>query len=155
MIERRIRLELSLQHLHSADAYYKNVVLADRILVIPYVNLGFWDASMNSVVYIDYCHIVVQGITRLSLYKLDSVLDVHEDSEYHVFLGGLNLDGDEFVDMDIQYSSGWIYLPEDAQRSTSMWVPVPTPNMAMNLDEARVRRHFSANCAFVEKRIGV
>jgi hypothetical protein len=137
------KVSVSSDQLDSSESYYKNIVLLDTIMIVPFVNLGIYDSRSGHVDYLSFTYVYMHGIKSLKLYEKGQVISREGIGSEHVFLGGSNLDANDFIDMDVMCDSFAIYMPDDVATSSSMWIPIDGTLLERNLDLARVADHFA------------
>lgn len=104
-----------IHELHSEDAYYRNVVLDNNKLIIPYINIGVSNHPLNEVAhmkYINFCYIMFVNVTYLSVYLCNQrliVLNKGKKTNMHYF-GGTYLDRDCSIFNDMTICSESSYL---------------------------------------------
>jgi hypothetical protein len=105
----------------SFDAYYSNVYLDQRNLVIPYIDLGVTNHPLHRgdrLKYLDFAYMVFLGLRYLKVQRGVLSGDKGEASKIFYF-GGINL---------------------TTRLSDTVWVPVESP--LRNLDQAKVAAFF-------------
>lgn len=138
------------QEIHSFDAYYKNVILRNNNLVIPYINLGISRHAINSseeMLFLNFAYMVFVDINYLDVYvnnKRSQVINRLISLELYHF-GGNYLDYNESVFNDIGISCNKVFLQtlDNTQLSNQMWIPIVLPNFKMNLEMEKVDDFFN------------
>jgi len=141
--------DTDVQEIHSFDAFYKNVILRNNNLVIPYVNLGVSQHPANlsdNVMFLDFAYMVFTGLSYLDVYLKDKrykvIYRVKTKELYH--FGGSYLDYEEcvFNDMEISSDKAFLQTLQITQLSSEMWLPKALPDLRMNIDKEKVNNFF-------------
>lgn len=62
---------------NTVEAFYGNIILANNSFLIPYINLGLSDHTLNkgkTLKFIDYCYIIAEDINYLKFNK-DAIIE--------------------------------------------------------------------------------
>lgn len=117
--------------IHSFDAYYKNVVLYNNNLLIPYINLGISNHPLNntsSLQFLDFSYMVFENIKSLSVYICNKRYNVNEFNSFQNYpkynFGGEYLDYNAsiFNDLEIYCEKAFLVKLETTKISDKMWV---------------------------------
>lgn len=135
----------------SFDSYYKNVQLTDFDLVIPYINLAVSNHELNQsdspLKYIDRCYVILCDISYLKIYNKNTPL-INRNinlNQIELFFGGSNIGSNDFIDMHVKCSYGYLRLLKDSTLSSNLWIPINTPNFKQNISEKLLDNFFSVS----------
>ena len=149
MIENR-KIESAIDEIHSFDAYYKNVILNNSNLIIPYINLGVSNHEINpssNLLFIDFAYMVFERVSFLSVYINNRRLVVVDKQKtknlYH--FGGSYLDFDRGIFNDLEICAKQTYLQtlSLSKLSETMWIPLNVPNLSVNMDLEIVKEFYN------------
>jgi hypothetical protein len=143
-----IFLKEGIHEIHSFDAYYKNAVITGDVLIIPYINLGVSEHPLNpskELQYIDKAFIVFKEVCYLKAFREQLIEEIDCINAETYYFGGSNLDKESnLIDMEIKAKEAFLLLIEkDYNLSTSMWIPVNTPNFPSNMQNEEVEEFFN------------
>lgn len=131
-----------IQHIHSFDAFYKNVIFRNNKLIIPYINLGISQHPLNSsdkLMFIDFAYLVFKDIFYLDVFidgrRLKVINELNQNEKFH--FGGTYLDIHESIynDMEISCKDAYLQTLNNSQLSSEMWIPIKVPNYKKNIDD--------------------
>jgi hypothetical protein len=127
----------------SFDAYYSNVYLDRRNLVIPYIDLGVANHPLHRgdrLQYLDFAYMVFLGLRYLKVQR-GVLLGQKGEAGHTFYFGGSNLDpSTDLVDFEIECDSAFLQSLATTRLSDTIWVPVESP--LRNLDQAKVVAFF-------------
>jgi len=127
----------------SFDAYYSNVYLDRRNLVIPYIDLGVANHPLHRgdrLQYLDFAYMVFLGLRYLKVQR-GVLLGEKGEAGHTFYFGGSNLDPSaDLVDFEIDCDSAFLQSLATTRLSDTIWVPVESP--LRNLDQAKVVAFF-------------
>lgn len=139
----------NIQEIHSADAYYKNVLLQGDNLIIPYINLGISNHPLNDserLAFLDYAYMVFKGVFYLDVFVSGNRYNVIERNalkeKYH--FGGTYLDEQSkiFNDLTVSCEDACLCTLDFTKISDTEWVPIHTRNFEVNLEREFVDLFF-------------
>lgn len=136
--------EQSAIDVHSSEAYMAAPFFIKKWLVIPYINLGLKESSVNTdpsnMQYIDYCYILCNEVSVLLYNKKDLIGG--GTNWQQVYGGNLLFDpmaGGEFLVRAKHYS---LVTFSFSKITNTLWCPEKENKEFFNMDEAMVRRFF-------------
>ncbi len=122
------------------EAFYKNVIFRNNVIVIPYVNSGVSYHPLNPskehllinkvyVVCTDACINKVNGeVTNLCKnYNLSS--------SKKISLSGVDIDKNKHIELEILCQKVFLQTLPDSKMRKEFWIPINTPNLLSNLDQ--------------------
>jgi len=137
------RIPDGVDEIDSFDAYYSNVYVDQRNLVIPYIDLGVTNHPLHRgdrLKYLDFAYMVFLGLRYLKVQRGVLLGEKGEASDIFYF-GGINLDPSaDLVDFEIECDSAFLRTLATTRLSDTIWVPVESP--LRNLDQAKVAAFF-------------
>jgi hypothetical protein len=127
----------------SFDAYYSNVYLDQKNLVIPYINLGVSRHPLHRgdrLEYLDFAYMVFLGLRYLKVQR-GVLLGENGEGSHIFYFGGFNLDpSSDLVAFEIECESAFLQSLATTSLSDTIWVPVESP--LRNLDQGKVAAFF-------------
>ncbi len=148
--------------IHSEDAYYKNPILRNNNLIVPYINLGIGEHVLNrerNLKFIDFAYLVATDISFLSVWIPNEsdfngrqlwLINKEKNNSLH-YWGGSNLDKDSvFYAMNIACKSAFICMLPASKISDGYWTPFIGTSLAQNMDTSVVEDFFSGKMMPVE-----
>jgi hypothetical protein len=137
------RIPDGVDEIDSFDAYYSNVYVDQRNLVIPYIDLGVTNHPLHRgdrLKYLDFAYMVFLGLRYLKVQS--GVLLGKKGEASHIFyFGGINLDPSaDLNDFEIECGSAFLQPHATTRLSDIIWVPIESP--LRNLDQAKVAAFF-------------
>ena len=130
-----------IHQIDSFDAYYKNVILRNNNLIIPYINLGISNHPLNSseiMLFVDFAYMVFEDDYFIDVFVNGNRLNIINTKEKNYFFhfGGTYLDFSYaiFNDMKISCKQASLHILEISRLSKQMWIPTTTPNFEKNIE---------------------
>lgn len=120
----------NLSEFDSFDAKYKNVILKNNNIVIPYISLAVTNHPIGNfsshLTYIDYCYLILLNVSALSVYivnKRYKVIENKIEGHQRYYFGGdyLDFENSIFNDMEISCEKAYIQTLEFSKFSNIMW----------------------------------
>jgi len=148
-----ILFEDNIDEIHSFDAYYRNVVLSNNNLVIPYINLGVSQHQVNptsDLMFIDFALMIFEKVTYLDVFisgKRYKVIDQGKEPRSVYHFGGTYLDFNKgiFNDMEICSKKVYLQLLATSILSKDMWRPIDSSKAKSNMGHLDVEYFFETN----------
>jgi hypothetical protein len=136
--------------LHSFDGYYKNVILNNNNLIIPYINLGISNHEINpsqDLYFLNFAYLIFEKVNFLTVYinkKRLFIINRHHSDEIHN-CGGAYLDYEKavFNDMEICSEKSYLQTLKMSEISNKMWLPVDTPKYKINMNQNEVEQFYN------------
>ena len=135
----------AISEIHTSDAYFKNVVLRNNNLIIPYLNTGISNHPLNKgdrLKFINYSYLVAEDVQYLDIWVKQGERGKHynlikrQKTDNIFYWGGSNLDPDSiFWDLRICCKNAFLQTLEISELSNDIWVPYDTPNQPLNTDK--------------------
>ena len=138
----RLIYDTDLDEIHSFDAYFGKIVQEEDSIIIPYVNLGVSEHSLNkgeTLKYLNKAYMVFDGVASFEeQYSLDETADL-----LTLYFGGYDVNKGEHREFKIVCSKAYLKLLEDSELSGDMWIPIEIQNYHSNMNKAEVKKFLS------------
>lgn len=125
------------------DSYFGQLFFHKESLVIPYINFGIADHTLNpssNLKFIDRSYIVLSDIKFLLLNNGKALIDKDRKLSSFYF-GGHDLIGSQnVVDIEVKSAVAFLQLLPDSIVSEHKWRPIDTPNSKASMKEEIVTR---------------
>lgn len=143
--------EEAIDEIHSFDASYRNVILSNNNLLIPYINLGISNHPLNTsdeMYFIDFSYMFFLEVSFLNVYLFERAMNIiNLRKPHHVrnYFGGEYLDYETHVynGLEIYSSKAFLYLPSEAKLSKEMWAIGSLNANPSNLNSKIINDFFS------------
>jgi hypothetical protein len=127
----------------SFEAYYSNVHLDKRNLVVPYIDLGVATHPLHrgdDLRFLDFAYMVFLGLRYLKVNRSVLLGEKGENSRI-LYFGGTSLDSSvDLGEYEIECDNAFLLPLATSRLSDTIWVPIESP--LRNLDEATVAAFF-------------
>jgi hypothetical protein len=130
------------------EAYFKEYVISNEGLIIPYINIGVSNHPLNEsneLMHLNYSYVVCKGI---ALVKLNGkmILDNMElqFGEFKItYLGGVNLKTQEGCEFQVLCKKAYLQTVSRTVMRKNFWIPVNRPTLKSNMDIAEAEPFLS------------
>lgn len=115
-----------MEDVHTFDGFYKNVILKNDNLIIPFFNLGILYKNASALKFLNYCYLIFLDVQYLSVYLREKRLIVIDSDEAlkKYYCGGTYLDDEVgiFNDLEISCKNSIIVILNDTLIADTKWV---------------------------------
>jgi hypothetical protein len=144
----KLILEEGFDLIDTSESFYKEYLLKDNNLLIPYVNLTLMRGhplnNLLNVVLLNYGYLVFRGVVLIKKHDRWIYDDTEFKSGKYEFLdiGGTNLNSGIYEELKILYEEGYLQIDERASIASEFWKPIDTPNSKANLNAEEIENFF-------------
>ncbi|WAC40111.1 hypothetical protein [Pedobacter sp. SL55] len=138
----------SFDFINTSESFFKDYLLNDDKMLMPYVNLTIMDGHpLNKTgidVQLNYGYMVFTGVVLVKRNK-SWIYDKSQFryGKYKFFdVGGTNIDSGENEDLKILCETGYLQVGHDAVIESKFWIPIETPNYCVNLNATYLKYFF-------------
>lgn len=129
------------------EAFYKNIIYKNKILVIPYINVGVSRHPLNPTseqLYLNKAYVVC---IDANINKVNGVLTqkriIDNPLDYiTIHLGGVDVDQNRHIELEVSCKTVYLQILPDSLMRKAFWIPVDTPNFRSNMNPQEVKRFF-------------
>lgn len=141
-----------IDEIHSSEARYKNVLLRNNNIIIPYINLGISNHPLyegkKDMAFINFAYIVFTDVSYLSVYVENKgryiIIDGMKKPNINYFGGDYwDIDTKVFNDMEICSRETYLQTLGITKIAMEMWMPITTPNFNKNMNSQEIEDFFN------------
>jgi hypothetical protein len=140
--------EENIEEIDTFEAFYKNVIHRNNILIFPYINIGVSNHPINPskdqlyiskayLIFMNACINKVNGIVEMGCDKFIGKIFKQID------ISGIELEKDKHIAQKIFYERAFLQTIPLSQMRKEFWIPARQPNFEANMDEMDVQEFFN------------